>query len=72
MEDEKYKKVFLKVWRTLNAALAIFFLYLIIDSWIQILYFNNAEKHYYYIATLFILPFFTCLIAVLGWDLDKK
>jgi hypothetical protein len=34
--------------------------------------FKNAEKHYYYIATLFIIPLFTCLIVVFGWDLDNR
>jgi cytochrome bd-type quinol oxidase subunit 1 len=51
--------------------LGIFFLYLIVNSWIQILYFDSKEKSDYYIATLFIIPLITCLIVVLGWDLDK-
>jgi hypothetical protein len=63
---------FYKAWRILNGALAIFFLYLIIDAWIQILYFKNAEKHYYYTATLFFIPLLTCLIVVLGWDLPEQ
>jgi hypothetical protein len=66
------RKLFSKIWRFLNAALAVFFLYLIIDAWIQVLYFHNAEKHYYYIGTLFIIPLITCLIAVFGWDLDER
>jgi hypothetical protein len=66
------RKLFSKGWRLLNAALALFFLYLIADAWIQILYFNNGEKHYYYIATLFIIPLITCLTVVFGWDLDEK
>jgi hypothetical protein len=66
------KKLFFKVWRYLNAALALFFFYLIIDAWVQVLYFNNAEKHYYYIGTLFIIPLITCLIAFFGWDLDRQ
>jgi len=38
----------------------------------QSFYFKNAEKQYYYIATLFIIPLFTCLIVVFGWDLDNR
>jgi hypothetical protein len=55
--------LFYKGWRILNALLALFFLVLIANAWIQILYFKNAEKHYYYIATLFIIPLITCLIS---------
>ena len=66
------KKLFSKVWRILNGALALFFLYLIVDAWIEILYFKNGEKHLYYIGTLFIIPLLTCLIVVFGWDLDKQ
>lgn len=61
-----------KAWKILNALLASVFLYLIVDAWIEILYFESAEKHYYYIATLFIIPLLTCLIVVFGWDLDKR
>jgi hypothetical protein len=66
------KKILSKAWKTLNAVLALIFLYLIADAWIQVLYFGRTEKHFYYIATLFIIPLFTCLIVVFGWDLDKK
>ncbi|HEY0659211.1 MAG TPA: hypothetical protein VGD05_12090 [Pyrinomonadaceae bacterium] len=55
----------------MNALLAVFFLVLIVDAYIQIFYFRNAEKHYYYIGTLFIIPLITCLIVVFGWDLDN-
>ena len=65
------RKLFYKIWRILNALLAAFFLFLIIDAYIQIFYFRNAEKYYYYIATLFIIPLVTCLIVVFGWDLDN-
>ncbi len=65
------QKLFSQIWRILNGALAAFFLILIVDAWVQILYFRNAEKHYYYIATLFIIPLLTCLIVVFGWDLDS-
>lgn len=61
-----------KAWRILNAILAVIFLYLIADAWVKILYFKNAEKYYYYIATLFIIPLLTCLIVVFGWDLDER
>lgn len=64
------KKLFSKVWRFLNAVLALFFLYLIVEAWIEVLYFQNAEKQYYYIGTLFIIPLITCLIVIFGWDLD--
>jgi hypothetical protein len=70
--DEKNKNYLSKSWRILNVVLAVIFAYLIVDAWIQVLYFKNAEKHYYYIATLFIIPLFTCLIVVFGWDLDKQ
>jgi len=59
-------------WKIINAVLAIVFAWLIVDAWVQIFYFKNAEKHYYYIATLFIIPLLTCLIVVFGWDLDKR
>ena len=65
-------KILSNAWRILNAALALFFLVLIADAYIQIFYFKSAEKHYYYIATLFIIPLATCLIVVFGWSLDKK
>ncbi len=64
------KRFFCKLWRILNAVLAAFFLFLIADAYIQIFYFKNAEKYYYYIGTLFIIPLITCLIVVFGWDLD--
>lgn len=66
------KDLILKAWKIINAALALVFLSLIADAWIQILYFHRAEKHYYYIATLFIVPLVTCLIVVFGWDLDDR
>jgi len=66
------KRILLTGWKILNAALGLFFLYSIIDAWIQILYFKNAEKHYYYIGTTFFIPLFTCLIVVCGWSLEKK
>lgn len=59
-------------WKIINAALGLFFLYSIIDAWIQILYFKNPEKHYYYIGTTFFIPLFTCLIVVCGWSLERK
>jgi len=65
------RKLFSKIWRITNALLAAFFLFLIIEAYIQIFYFKNAEKYYYYIATLFIIPLITCLIVVFGWDLDN-
>ena len=65
------RKLFSKLWKILNALLALFFTVLIVDAYIQIFYFKNAEKHYYYIATLFIIPLITCLIVVFGWDLDN-
>ena len=61
-----------KAWKILNAALALIFLYLIVDAWVEIFYFKNTEKYYYYIATLFIIPLLTCLIVVFGWDLDNQ
>ncbi len=70
--NEKSKNYLSKTWRILNAVLAIIFAYLIVDAWIQVLYFKRAEKHYYYFATLFIIPLFTCLIVVFGWDLDNR
>jgi hypothetical protein len=66
------KEFIIKAWKFLNAALAVIFLYLIVDAWIEILYFKRTEKYYYYIATLFIIPLFTCLIVVLDWDLDSR
>ena len=71
MESE-FKKYLLKAWRIINALLALWFAYLIIDAWVQIFYFKNTEKHYYYIASLFIIPLITCLIVVFGWDLDSR
>jgi YbbR domain-containing protein len=65
------KKLLSRIWRIINALLAAFFLFLIVDAYIQIFYFKNAEKYYYYIATLFIIPLMTCLIVVFGWDLDN-
>ncbi len=65
------KNYLLKAWKVINALLAIVFAYLIVDAWIQIFYFKNTEKYYYYIATLFIIPLLTCLIVVFGWDLDN-
>lgn len=64
------RKLFYKTWRVLNTLLAAFFLYLIVDAYIQIFYYKNADKYYYYIGTLFIIPLITCLIVVFGWDLD--
>ena len=69
---EKNKNYLSKSWRILNTVLAVVFAYLIVDAWVQIFYFKNAEKHYYYIATLFIIPLFTCLIVVFGWDLENR
>ena len=66
------KNALLTGWRILNAALGLFFLYAIVDAWIQILYFNSAQKHYYYIGTMFFIPLFTCLTVVCGWSLDRK
>ena len=66
------KKILSNAWKILNAVLALIFMYLIVDAWVQVLYFGRTEKHFYYIATLFIIPLFTCLIVVFGWDLDKK
>lgn len=59
-----------KSWRIFNALPALFFLTLIADAWIEILYFKRAEKHFYYLATLLFIPFLTCLLVVLDWDLD--
>ena len=61
-----------KAWKIINGFLAAIFACLIVEAWIQILYFARPEKHYYYIATLFIVPFVTCLIVVFGWDLDER
>ena len=66
------KNIILKAWKIINSVLAVVFACLIADAWIQILYFSRAEKHYYYIATLFIVPLVTCLIVVFGWDLDER
>ncbi len=44
--DEKSKNYLSKTWRILNAVLAVIFAYLIVDAWIQVLYFKSAEKHY--------------------------
>ena len=70
--SEKNVSYLSAAWKIINAVLAVVFAWLIVDAWIQILYFKNAEKHYYYIATLFIIPLFTCLIVVFGWDLDNR
>jgi len=70
--SEKNVSYLSAAWKIINAVLAVVFAWLIIDAWVQILYFKNAEKHYYYIATLFIIPLFTCLIVVFGWDLDNR
>jgi hypothetical protein len=43
-----------------------------VDAWIEVLYFRNTEKQYYYFGTLFIIPFLTCLIVVLGWELPEQ
>lgn len=65
------KRFFYKLWRILNAVLAAFFLFLIADAYVEIFYFKNAGKYYYYTGTLFIIPLITCLIVVFGWDLDN-
>ncbi len=70
--SEKPINFLLAAWRVVNAALALVFAGLIVDAWVEIFYFKNAEKYYYYIATLFIIPLITCLIVVFGWDLDKR
>lgn len=64
------KNFVLKAWKILNAILASVFLYLIVEAWIEILYFKSAEKYFYYIGTLFVIPLLTCLTVVFGWDLD--
>ena len=66
------KDFILKAWKFINSVLALVFAYLIADAWVKILYFDRTEKHYYYIATLFIVPLITCLIVVFGWDLDDR
>lgn len=66
------KEFIIKSWKFVNAVLAVIFLYMIVEAWVEILYFKRAEKYYYYVATLFIIPLFTCLIVVLGWDLDNR
>lgn len=71
MSAEKNRNL-IKIWKILNAALALVFVYLIVDAWVEILYFNRHEKHFYYIGTLFIIPLLTCLIVVFGWDLDSR
>lgn len=63
-------KILSKIWRILNAILALIFLCIIADAWIEILYFKRPEKHFYYFATLLFIPFITCLIVVFDWDLD--
>lgn len=70
--EEKNGNYLSKTWRVVNAVLAFVFAYLIVDAWVQIFYFKNAEKYYYYVATLFIIPLLTCLIVVFGWDLDNR
>ncbi len=70
--SEKNVNYLSAAWKIINAVLAVVFAWLIVDAWVQIFYFKNAEKHYYYIATLFIIPLFTCLIVVFGWDLDNR
>ena len=73
MEAMSEKKVnyLSAAWKIINGILALVFAYLIVEAWVQIFYFKNAEKYYYYIATLFIIPLITCLIVVFGWDLDN-
>jgi hypothetical protein len=70
--DEKNKNYLSKCVADFKCLLAVVFAYLIVDAWVQIFYFKNAEKQYYYIATLFIIPLFTCLIVVFGWNLDNR
>ncbi len=70
--SEKNVSYLSAAWKIINAVLAVVFAWLIVDAWIQIPYFKNAEKYFYYIATLFIIPLFTCLIVVFGWDLDNR
>ena len=70
--SESPRKILSTVWKILNAILALIFLYLIIEAWVEIFYFKSAEKYYYYIATLFVIPLLTCLIVVFGWDLNKR
>jgi hypothetical protein len=70
--SEKKLNYLSAVWKTINGVLAVVFAWLIVDAWVEIFYFKNAEKYYYYIATLFIIPLLTCLIVVFGWDLDKS
>jgi hypothetical protein len=69
---KQQKDLIYKIWRILNAILAAFFLYLIANAWVQIFYFKNSDKRYYYEASLFIIPLITCLIVVLGWSLDDE
>lgn len=65
-------KLIFGAWQILNAVLAVFFLWLIIEAWIEIFYYRNSEKQYYYLATLFVIPFLACLTAAFGWDLDGE
>ena len=65
-----HKKIVSVCWRIINGILAAFFFYLIVNAWVQALYYKNAERQYYYEATLFIIPLITCLIVVFNWSLD--
>lgn len=65
-------KFLIQIWRFINIVLAAFFLYLIAEAWVQIFYFRSAEKQYYYLATLFFIPFFTCLAVSFGWFSDTE
>lgn len=69
--EEKSKKLLIKIWKGINAALALFFLFLMLNAYIQIFFFKNTDKSYYYFGTIFVIPLITCLIVVFGWDLDK-
>lgn len=64
------KKLLSKIWWILNAGLALLFLCIIADAWIEILYFKRTEKYFYYHATLLFIPLLTCLTVVFRWDLD--
>lgn len=70
--NENGKNYLSRAWRILNAVLAAVFTYLIADAWIQIFYFKNTGKHYYYIATLFLIPLLTCLIVVFDWKIEER
>ena len=70
--EPSHKKIISRLWRILNALLAAFFLYLIVNAWVQALYFKNTDKQYYYEGSLFIIPLLTCLIVVFDWSLDEK